>query len=140
MGETWHLSELETWALCQIGNNEGKSLNSPSYFYQREIQPGELGSLERSDFEEQQENSGKQGEEEDGMLESDSPNNDDDTFPGTRADFYLGRGSRFWRSIHFNSRIRYSWFFIYIFTFTILRAFPLYKAYMLGLGQFRKGS
>jgi len=54
-------------------------LNSPSYFYQREIQPGELGSLERSDFEEQQENSGKQGEEEDGMLESDSPNDDGDT-------------------------------------------------------------
>ena len=56
MGETWHLSELKTWALCQIGNNDGKSLNSPPYFYQREIQPGELGSLERSDFEEQQEN------------------------------------------------------------------------------------
>ena len=79
LGETWHLSELETWALCQIGNNDGKSLNSPSYFYQREIQPGELGSLERSDFEEQQENSGKQGEEEDEMLESDSPNDDGDT-------------------------------------------------------------
>ena len=30
---------------------------------------------------------------------------------------------------------------IYIFTiFTILRAFPLYKAYMLGFGQVRKGS
>ena len=26
------------------------------------------------------------------------------------------------------------------FTFTILQAFPLYKAYMLGFGQVRKGS
>ena len=46
-------------ALCQTGNNDGKSLNSPSYLHQGEIQPGELFSLERSDFEGQQENSGK---------------------------------------------------------------------------------
>ena len=37
-----------------------------------------LVSLERSDFEEQQENSGKQDEEEDGILENDSPSDDDD--------------------------------------------------------------
>ena len=59
-------------ALCQTGNNDGKSWNSPSYLYQREIEPGEPVSLERSDFEEQQENSGKQDEEEDGILEYDS--------------------------------------------------------------------
>ena len=59
-------------ALCQTGNNDGKSWNSPSYLYQREIKPGEPVSLERSDFEEQQENSGKQDEEEDGILEYDS--------------------------------------------------------------------
>ena len=30
--------------------------------------------------------------------------------------------------------------FTFFFTFTILQAFPLYKAYKLGLGQVRKGS
>ena len=40
---------------------------SPSYLYQREIQPVEPVSLERSDFEEQQED-----EEEDGILQYDS--------------------------------------------------------------------
>ena len=65
-------------ALCQTGNNDGKSWNSPSYLYQREIKPGEPVSLERSDFEEQQENSGKQDEEEDGILEYDSPSDDDE--------------------------------------------------------------
>ena len=29
---------------------------------------------------------------------------------------------------------------IFTFTFTIIQAFPLYKAYMLGFGQVRKGS
>ena len=43
---------------------DGTSL---SYLYQREIQPVEPVSLERSDFEEQQED-----EEEDGILEYDS--------------------------------------------------------------------
>ena len=42
---------------------------SPSHLYQREIQPSELVSLERSDFEEQQENSEKQDKEKDGILE-----------------------------------------------------------------------
>ena len=51
---------------------------SSSYFYQREIQPVEPVSLERSDFEEQQENSGKRDEEEDRILEYDSPSDDDD--------------------------------------------------------------
>ena len=51
-----------------------------------------LVSLERSDFEEQQENSGKQDEEEDGILENDSPSDDDD-IPSfeQEADFYLER-------------------------------------------------
>ena len=59
------------------GNNDGKSWNFPSYLYQREIQPVEPVSLERSDFEKRQERSGKQ-EEEDGILEYDSPSGDDD--------------------------------------------------------------
>ena len=61
---------------------------SSSYFYQREIQPVEPVSLERSDFEEQQENSGKRDEEEDRILEYDSPSDDDD-FPSLEreADF-----------------------------------------------------
>ena len=59
------------------GNNDGKSWNFPSYLYQREIQPVEPVSLERSNFEERQERSGKQ-EEEDGILEYDSPSGDDD--------------------------------------------------------------
>ena len=68
-----------------------------------------LVSLERSDFEEQQENSGKQDEEEDGILENDSPSDDDD-IPSLEqeADFYLERGSRFGKSIRFNSRIVFS--------------------------------
>ena len=74
--------------------------------YKREIQPVEPVSLERSDFEEQQENSGKQDEQEDGILEYDSPNDDDDILSLKRkADFYLGRGFRFGRSICFKSII-----------------------------------
>ena len=63
---------------------------SSSYFYQRDIQPVEPVSLECSDFEEQQEkNNGKRDEEEDGILEYDSPSDDDD-FPSLEreADFY----------------------------------------------------
>ena len=51
---------------------------SPSYLKQKEIQLVEPVILERSDFEEQQENSGKQDEEEDGILECDFPCDDDD--------------------------------------------------------------
>ena len=51
---------------------------SPSYLKQKEIQLVEPVILERSDFEEQQENSGKQDEEEDGILEYDSPSDDDE--------------------------------------------------------------
>ena len=47
----------------------------PSYLYQREIQPGEPVSLERSDLGEQQE----KDEEEDGMLEYDSPRSDEES-------------------------------------------------------------
>ena len=96
-------------ALCQTGNNDGKSWNFPSYLYLREIQPFEPVSLERSDFEEQQENGGKQDEEEDGILKNDSPSDDDD-IPSLEqeADFYLERGFRFGKSIRFNSRIVFS--------------------------------
>ena len=47
-----------------------RAKTSPSYLYQREIQPVEPVSLRHSDFEEQQENSGKGDEEEDGILTS----------------------------------------------------------------------
>ena len=72
-------------ALCQTGNNDG------------------------SDFVEQQENSGKQDEEQDGILEYDSPS-DDGNFPSLEreADFPLGRGSRSGRSTRFNVRIAFS--------------------------------
>ena len=60
-------------AFCQTADNNGKSWNSPSYLYQREIQPGEPVSLEGSDLEEQQEKSGQQDGGEDGMLKYDSP-------------------------------------------------------------------
>ena len=86
----------------------------PSYLYQREIQRGESFSLERSDLEEQQE----KDEEEDGMLEYDSPRSDEESahdetacdvggIPSLEreANFLFGRVSRFGRSIHFNSRI-----------------------------------
>ena len=56
-------------ALCHTRNNDGKSLNSPVVpLYQRDIQSGKSVSLERSDFEEQQENSRKQDKDEDGVL------------------------------------------------------------------------
>ena len=55
-----------------------RAKTSPSYLYQRETQPVEPVSLRRSDFEEQQENSGKGDEEEDGILEYDSPSDNDD--------------------------------------------------------------
>ena len=78
----------------------------PLYLYQREICPDEPISLESSDIEEQQENSGKKDEEGDGILEHDSPSDDGDIPSLEReADFHLGRGSRFVRSIRFNSRI-----------------------------------
>ena len=51
---------------------------SPSYLKQKEIQLIEPVILEGSDFEEQQGNSGKQDEEKDGILEYDSPSDDDD--------------------------------------------------------------
>ena len=58
-----------TSALCHTRNNDGKSLNSPVVpLYQRDIQSGKSVSLERSDFEEQQENSRKQDKDEDGVL------------------------------------------------------------------------
>ena len=85
----------------------------PSYLYQREIQPGELVSLERSDFEEQQKISGKQDEEEGGTLEYDSPS-DDGGIPSSEreAGFHLRRGSLFRRSIRFNSRIVFSFLYL----------------------------
>ena len=74
-------------ALCQTGNNDGNS----------------------SDFVEQQENSGKQDEEQDGIFEYDSPS-DDGNIPSLEreADFPLGRGSRSGRSTRFNIRIAFS--------------------------------
>ena len=85
----------------------------PSYLYQGEIQPGELVSLERSDFEEQQKISGKQDEEEGGTLEYDSPS-DDGGIPSSEreAGFHLRRGSLFRRSIRFNSRIVFSFLYL----------------------------
>ena len=50
---------------------------SPSYLKQKEIQVVEPVILERSDFEKQQEKK-KQDEEEDGILEYDSPCDDND--------------------------------------------------------------
>ena len=74
---------------------------TPLYLYQREIYPDKPVSLERYDIEEQQEN-----EEGDGILEYDSPSdNGDIPFLEREADFHLGRGFRFVRSIRFNSRI-----------------------------------
>ena len=96
-------------ALCQTGNNNGKSWNFPSYLYQREIQPVELVSLELLGLEEQQENGGNQDKGRDGILEYDSQSYHDDIPSLEReADFYLGRGSRFERSIRFDSRIVFS--------------------------------
>ena len=76
------------------------------YLYQREIQRGGPVSLERSDFKGQQENSGKQDEEEGGILKYNSTSDDGD-IPSLEleANSLLGRGSHFRRRIRFNSRI-----------------------------------
>ncbi|CAH3151668.1 unnamed protein product [Pocillopora meandrina] len=89
------IQKMRDWALTTM-TKAGTSL---------EIKPGQLVSVERSDFEEQRENSGKQDEEEDGIFDYDSPIDDGD-IPSLEqgADFHLGRGSRFARSIRFNSR------------------------------------
>ena len=96
----------------------------PSYLYQREVQPGESVSLECSESEEQQGNEGDETEEEDGVLEYDSPSSDQDfeeesfvddetdadingeisSLDG-KANFHLGTVSRFRRTIRFNNRI-----------------------------------
>ena len=67
------------------------------------MQPGEPVSLEYSDFEKQQENSGKQDKEEHGIFEYNSPS-DDGNIPSLEleAEFHLKRGSRFGRQV-FNS-------------------------------------
>ena len=90
-----------------------------SFLYQREIKPIELVRLERSDFEQQQENSGKQDEEEDGIKKYDSPSDNGD-IPSLEqeGDFHLGRGSRFVRSILLNSRIVFSCF---VFIFHVMK-------------------
>ena len=92
---------------------------------QREVQLGEPVSLERSDFEEQQENSGQQDGEDDGLQEYDSSSSDEESneslpdgetvcdngdIPSLEreADFLLGGVYRFGRIIHFNSRIAIS--------------------------------
>ena len=46
-----------------------RALTTQLYLYQRQIQAGGPVSLEHFDLEGQQENSGKQDEEEDGILE-----------------------------------------------------------------------
>lgn len=78
----------------------------PIYLYQREIQPSGPVSLERSDYEEQQKDSGQQDEEEaqssDKELNKSFP--DDETACNDDADFLLGRFFRFGRSIHLNRR------------------------------------
>ena len=94
----------------------------PSYLYQREVQPGESVSLERSG--EQQRNEAEETDEEDGGLEYDSSSSedlDDESFSTNNdeadddvggipsldheATFLLGTVSRFGRTVRFNSRI-----------------------------------
>ena len=98
-----NIQKMRDWAQTTVAR-----ATPPSYLYQRLIQPGEPVSLERSDSEEQQENSGKQDEEQDGIFEYDFPSNDGDIPSLEReADFHLRRGSRCRRSIRFNSRIMF---------------------------------
>ena len=51
----------------------------PSYLYQKDVQPGESVSLERSESEEQQQNEGGETEEEDTVLEYNSPSSNEDS-------------------------------------------------------------
>ena len=70
---------------------------------------GRTGQPRMLGLEEQQENGGKHDKGRDGILEYDSPSYHDDIPSLEReADFYLGRGSCFGRSICFNSRIVFS--------------------------------
>ena len=87
----------------------------PSNLYQREVQPGELVSLEHFVSAEQQET---ETEEEDGILQYDSSSDDEDLKErdndeaeddigslDREANFLLGTVSRFGRTIRFNNRI-----------------------------------
>ena len=122
----------------------------PSYLYKREIQPGEPVGLERSDLEEKQE----KDEEEDGMLEYDSPRSDEESahdetawdvgeIPSLEreANFLFGRVSRFGRSITstaefcwvnfslffllWNYGIAVTFFFFYAFVDIVIRLFDI---------------
>ena len=84
--------KMRDWAQTKMA----RAGTSPSYLYQREIQPSEPVSLERSYFEEQQENIEKQDKEKDGILEKDSQSDDGDIQSLEReAEFHVKRGSRF---------------------------------------------
>ena len=88
--------KMRDWAQTTM-TRAGTSL---SYLYQREIQRSEPVSLERSDFEEQQENSEKQNKDKDGMLKEDSLSDDGDIQSLEReAEFHFKKGSRFERGV-----------------------------------------
>ena len=97
-------------ALCQTGNNDGKSWSSPVVpLSERNLKgrTGQPGTLSlRGAARKQRETRRRR------RLEYDSPSDDSDIPSLEReADFPLGRGSSFVRSVRCNSRIVFSLFF-----------------------------
>ena len=96
-------------ALFRTGNNDGKSWNIPVEPQSDRNSTRRTGKSRTLWLRGVARKQRKQDEEEDGILEYDSPSDDGD-IPSLEqeADFHLGRGSRFGRSIRFNSRIVFS--------------------------------
>ena len=104
-------------ALCHTRNNDGKSWNSLSYSCIKEI----FSRANRSASNALTSRSNKKtaGNKTKMKMEYDSPSDDGDIPSFEReADLHLGRGSCLRRSIRFNSRIVFSWFF---FIFLVMK-------------------
>ena len=107
----WHHRAYRSWGTGH--KQQWQELEFPRRTSIRELfSPTNRSASNALTVEEQQENSGKRDEEENGIFEHDFPSDDGDIPSLEReADFQLRRGSRFWRSIRFNSRIVFSQFF-----------------------------
>ena len=103
-------------ALCQIGNTDGKRLNCPVVPLSERNLAGRAGQPRTLWLRGAARKQWETRNEEHGILEYNSTSDDEDIPSLEReANSLLGRGSRFGRSIRFNSRVVFSkYFFIYI--------------------------
>ena len=93
-------------ALCQTENNDDKSGNFPSYFYQRQkLSRSNRSASNALTSRSNKKTAGNKTKRKMEYWSTNSPSDDDIPSLEREADFFLGRGSRFGRSIRFNSRI-----------------------------------